>query len=112
MRTSYHGMLIGFSFSRCVRDIVDGVVDIDNVLVIIARTNFDPTNDEHWKEIWNGYHTGVWSRPEWVDYTIEQEPEFRRVAVELWNTGKLHQPRMFGHYVSRADTVWLEVCGE
>ena len=38
-------MKIGLSYSRCVRDIVDGVVDIDDVLIIIARTNFDPHYD-------------------------------------------------------------------
>ena len=54
-------MKIGLSFSRCVRDIVDGVVDIDDVLVVIARTDFDPTDDTQWRSIWNGYgggHTG------------------------------------------------------
>ena len=32
-------MKIGLSYSRCVRDIVEGRVDIDDVLVIIARTD-------------------------------------------------------------------------
>ncbi len=36
-------MKIGLSYSRCVRDIVDGRVDIDDVLIIIARTDFDHT---------------------------------------------------------------------
>lgn len=31
-------MKIGFSFGRCVRDIVDGVVDINDVLLIVGRT--------------------------------------------------------------------------
>jgi hypothetical protein len=105
-------MKVGLSFSRCVRDIVDGVVDIDDVLVIIARTKFDPRNDKHWEEIWNGYHDGIWSRPEWVKYTQDQEAEFRRVALELWNTGKLHQPRIYGHYVGRSPGVWLDVVGQ
>jgi hypothetical protein len=38
-------MKIGLSYSRCVKDIVDGVVDIADVLVIIARTDFDPHDD-------------------------------------------------------------------
>lgn len=49
-------MKIGLSYSRCVRDIVDGVVNIDDVLVVIARTDFDPHNDEEWSSIWSGYH--------------------------------------------------------
>jgi hypothetical protein len=36
-------MKIGLSYSRCVRDIVDGRVDIADVLVLITRTDFDPT---------------------------------------------------------------------
>jgi hypothetical protein len=39
-------MKIGLSYSRCVRDIVDGIVDIDDILVVITRTDFDPHNDE------------------------------------------------------------------
>lgn len=102
-------MKVGLSFSRCVRDIVDGAIDIDDVLVIIARTKFDPRDDEHWKEIWNGYHDGIWSRPEWAAYPDSHEEQFRRVALELYNTGKLHQPRLFGYYVNRSDAIWLDV---
>jgi hypothetical protein len=49
-------MKIGLSYSRCIRDIVDGVVDINDVLVVIARTNFDPYDDAAWAGIWAGYH--------------------------------------------------------
>ena len=41
-----YSMKVGLSYSRCVRDIIDGKVDYDDVLVIIARTNFDPHNDD------------------------------------------------------------------
>ena len=44
-------MKIGLSYSRCVRDIVDRVVDIADVLVIIARTDFDPHDDAQWSSI-------------------------------------------------------------
>lgn len=40
-------MKVGTSLSRCVRDIYEDVVDIDDVLVIVARTDFDPENDTH-----------------------------------------------------------------
>ena len=103
-------MKVGMSYSRCVCDIVDGKVNIDDVLVIIARTNFDPHNDEHWQEIWQGYRNDLgYSRPEWITYPPEMEPEFRRISIELWNTGKLHQPRMYGQYVHRSSEVWLNV---
>ena len=39
-------MKIGLSYSRCVRDIVDGVVSIDDVLIVISRTDFDPHDND------------------------------------------------------------------
>lgn len=98
-------MKIGLSYSRCVRDIVDGTVDIDDVLIVIARTDFDPYNDEQWAGIWEGYH---WSNPEWAGYPDEDEDKFRSVSIELWETGKLHQPRKFGAHVQRRSEIWLE----
>jgi hypothetical protein len=109
-------MKIGLSYSRCVKDIVDGVVDINDVLVIISRTDFDPHNDDQWKGIWisygggtdNGPTTGFYSmsHPEWAGYT--DEDRFRSVSIELWETGKLHQPRKFGAHPSRRPEIWLE----
>jgi hypothetical protein len=102
-------MKIGLSYSRCVRDIVDGTVDINDVLVIIARTDFDPHNNEQWQGIWQGYHQrGGWSQPEWGHYAEEDEDRFRSVSIELWESGKLHQPRKFGAHPSRRPEIWLE----
>jgi hypothetical protein len=102
-------MKIGLSYSRCVRDIVDGVVDIDDVLVIISRTDFDPHDDKEWADIWQGYHEpyGL-SNPEWVAYQDIDEDRFRSVSIELWETGKLHQPRKFGAHPGRRPEIWLE----
>jgi hypothetical protein len=102
-------MKIGLSYSRCVRDIVDGVVDIDNVLVIISRTNFDPHDDIQWAEIWGGYHDSYGlSNPEWRSYPDGDEDRFRSVSIELYETGKLHQPRQFGAHPTRRPEIWLE----
>lgn len=111
-------MKIGLSYSRCVRDIVEGRVDIDDVLVIIARTDFDPRDDEQWQSIWHGYAGGSTrgsmirmfsgSNPEWADYTDEDEDRFRSVSIELWESGKLHQPRQFGAHARRRPEIWLE----
>jgi hypothetical protein len=98
-------MKIGLSYSRCVRDIVDGVVDIEDVLVLITRTDFDPHDDSQWQGIWQGYH---WNNPEWAHYPDEDEDRFRSVSVELWETGKLHQPRKFGAHPRRRSEIWLE----
>lgn len=115
-------MKIGFSYSRCVRDLVEGTVNIDDVLVIITRTNFDPNDDEQWKSIWQGYGAGGsaptdanmmrgffgGSNPEWAGYRDEDEQRFRDVSIELWNEGKLHQPRKFGAHPRRTPYVWVD----
>jgi len=102
-------MKIGLSYSRCVKDIVDGIVDINDVLIIISRTNFDPRNDEQWSQIWIGYREpyGL-SNPEWHYYSEEDEDRFRSVSIELWESGKLHQPRQFGAHPARRPEIWLE----
>ncbi len=104
-------MKVGLSYSRCVRDIVDGVVDINDVLVLITRTDFDPHNDEQWGNIWEGYGGGrsagsIWSNPEWTGYHNEQQ--FRDISIELYDSGKMHQPRKFGAHPSRRPEIWLE----
>jgi hypothetical protein len=112
-------MKIGLSYSRCVKDIVDGIVDIDDVLIIIARTDFDPHDDAQWQGIWQGYSGGGssngsmirgffsgGSNPEWAGY--DDEDLFRSVSIELWETGRLHQPRKFGAHPKRRPEIWLE----
>ena len=103
-------MRIGLSYSRCVRDIIDGVVDINEVLVIISRTNFDPHIDDEWKGIWIGYNKdSFFSFPEWSEYNEpEDEQRFRDLTIELYDSGRLHQPRKFGAHPVRRAEVWLE----
>ena len=105
-------MKVGLSFSRCVRDIVEHRVDINNVLVVISRTDFDPHDDQQWGGIWAGYCRGSgFSRAEWDNYDFfnkEHENKFRDVSCELWKQGKLHQPRKFGAHPSRRGEFWLE----
>lgn len=111
-------MKVGLSYSRCVRDIVDGKVDIEDVLVVIARTDFDPRDDKQWQSIWKGYGGGSngdslrglfsGSLPEWGAYSNEDEEHFRNVSIELWSQGKLHQPRQFGANPRRLPHYWIE----
>ena len=63
-------MKIGLSYSRCVLDIIEGRVNIDDVLVLITRTNFDPNVDEQWTGIWQGYTMGGLSNPEWARWAL------------------------------------------
>lgn len=106
-------MKIGLSYSRCIRDIVDGKVNINDVLVLITRTDFDPHDDEQWQSIWEGYGGGQtfgnpYSNPEWIDYPAEDEVKFRNVSILLYDEGKMHQPRKFGAHPQRRPEIWLE----
>lgn len=97
-------MKIGFSYSRCLRDIFEGKVNENDVVVIVARTQFDPTNEDHWKSIWNGYT----ERGEWAGLE-EHEEEMRELTLNLYNDGKIHQPRLFGGYAMRAGEYWYDM---
>ena len=95
-------MKIGLSLSRCVRDIVEGRVNIDDVLVLITRTDFDPTVEQEWDSIWVGYQS---LNPEWLGLDHDA---VHAVVMQLWNTGRVHQPRKFGAHPSRRREIWLE----
>ena len=100
-------MKVGLSFSRCLRDIFEGKVDKEEVLVIIARTDMNPHNDNHWNAIWEGYTLGGLSHPEWAQYS-EAYVAFRKLAIELYDDGKIHQPRQFTAHPQRMNYYWLE----
>jgi len=104
-------MKIGLSYSRCVLDIVEGRVDMDDVLVLITRTDFDPRVDEEWAGIWQGYTLGGMSNPEWANYDLnnkDHEDKFRSISIMLYEDGKMHQPRKFGAHPRRRPEIWLE----
>jgi len=95
-------MKIGLSLSRCVRDIVEDRVDINDVLLLITRTDFDPHVEDQWQNIWEGYNT---LNPEWrgLDYSTVTV-----VVSQLWDSGRIHQPRKFGAHPRRLPYYWLE----
>ena len=106
-------MKVGLSFSRCIRDIVEVRVEFDDVLVIVSRTDFDPHNDQHWDGMWNGYRYGGMSNPEWAgaEPSLSEEDAsdvYRNVTKNLYDKGKLHQPRQFGSHPPRMPYYWLE----
>ena len=104
-------MKIGLSYSRWILDIVEGRVNINDVLVLITRTDFDPRDDAQWGGIWSGYCHGGMSNPEWSDYNYhskDDEDKFRSVSTMLYNDGKIHQPRQFGAHPRRRPEIWLE----
>ena len=106
-------MKIGLSFSRCIRDIIEARVEVDDVLVIVSRTDFDPHNDQHWDGMWNGYRYGGMSNPEWAgaEPSLSEEDAsdvYRNVTKNLYDKGKLHQPRQFGSHPPRMPYYWLD----
>lgn len=101
-------MKIGFSYSRCVRDIVEGAVDPKDVLVIITRTDFDPRDDQQWAAIWQGYRFGGLAQAEWSGTEDSDEARYREVSVMLLEAGQLHQPRKFGAHPPRSPYTWID----
>lgn len=95
-------MKIGLSLSRCIRDIVEDSVKIEDVLLLITRTNFEPTDEKQWDSIWTGYTS---LNPEW--YGLDRDEVFA-VIMRLWSTGRIHQPRKFGAQPRRLPYYWLE----
>ena len=106
-------MKIGTSLSRCVRDIYEGKVDIYDVMIIIARTDVDPYDDNHWKGLWKGYaggngKGGLYSAPEWSSIPAEDEDQIRGIIQQLHDSGKLHQPRQYGAHPQRMNDYWYD----
>lgn len=99
-------MKIGFSFGRCIRDIVKGEVDINDVLVILARTRMPEL--EHVVRVISDYMYRD-------DYLLGlDEEECQRVGAELFESGRVHQARMesgniWGMGMAHGDAVWADV---
>jgi hypothetical protein len=96
-------MKIGFSFGRCVRDIVNGEVGIDDVAFLITATNIKDSN-----------HLDN------VIYTYMGEPGYllgldydkcKEVAHLLWNANKIIQPRAQGmrRHAQPENSIWVDI---
>lgn len=97
-------MKIGFSLGKCVRDIVNGSVDINDVLVIVTRTRFEKPELLH-----GGLYSYSYERDYWMGLDYERCIE---VCKELFETGKLHQPRLFNAVFNGPvsnDFVWMDL---
>jgi hypothetical protein len=96
-------MKVGFSLGRCIRDIVTGVVDEGDVIVIVAGTRFE--TQEQLEAIVTEYM--------WRDnYLLGlDEAECQGVASVLFREGKIHQPRNYGTYRSQMpeNAVWADL---
>ena len=95
-------MKIGLSLSKCVKDIAEGLVKDEDVLVLVTGTMFDFKESKQWESIWNGYAYGPW-----CGYDHD---EIYAIVEKLYHDGKLHMPRNFGGYPqpTRRSDHWLE----
>lgn len=77
-------MKIGFSFGRCMRDILNGSVKFEDVLVIITATMMPdlPSTLEVAEAYWS------------YDLHDFEHSEVLALAERLYNSAKLHQPRL------------------
>jgi hypothetical protein len=96
-------MKIGFSLGRCIRDIVTEKVAIDDVAFIIAATNIREV--EQLAPVINDYMFRD-------DYLVGlDEDRCQQVALELWDTNKLLQPRRQGlhRHKQPENSVWVDM---
>jgi hypothetical protein len=96
-------MKIGFSFGRCVRDIVDGVVDINDVLLIVGRTRMPNRESVEW--VINEYLN--------TNYLYGRDPaRCMEVGLALYDTCRVIEPRgVVGGSAMQvpADCVWMDL---
>jgi len=96
-------MKIGFSFGRCIRDIVKGIVDYDDVYLIVSRTLIHDSS--HVDDVIAEYLF----RPEYLSGL--DEGQCYDIGRKLYLSGKLFQPRVMGHYPRSIaeDAVWMDL---
>lgn len=96
-------MKIGFSLGRCVRDIVNGDVDINDVAFIITATNIKE------RDQLDSVILMYTSEPRYL--LGLDENKCIEVAQQLWDTNRLLQPRRQGlHRHSQPESsVWVDM---
>lgn len=96
-------MKIGFSLGRGVRDIVNGLVNVEDVAWIIASTNIH--GEEQLRQVIQQYTY----EPRYLGGL--DEDECQRVALTLYDSGRVLQPRIQG--VSRTmvpeGAIWADL---
>ena len=96
-------MKIGFSFGRCIRDIVNGEVSINDVAFIITATNM--RDREHMDGVLKMYM----NEPRYLlglDYDLCID-----IAYRLWDTNRILQPRAQGlhRHAQPENSIWVDI---
>lgn len=97
-------MKIGFSLGRCIRDIVKENVSIDDVAFIIAATNI--YSKEQLKHVIEDY---MYRDDDYL-YGLNEE-QCQAVALDLWTSNRILQPRRQGMHRHRQpeNAVWVDM---
>jgi len=110
---------IGLSLGGCLRSLMANEVSEDDVMFIVTRT-MAPTFDKYITVV-DTYHKqgNPYSRNpdryELNDYPLDEVTD---LATRLWNSGRIHQPRIFveegfggkyRHPAQYGDGLWMEV---
>ena len=77
--------MIGLSLSWCVKDIIEGKVELDEVEKIICGTRIE--NPQHFEQVCEHYCAYYWEH---------NRGRAVLIASKLFNSGKLDQPRVRG----------------
>jgi hypothetical protein len=96
-------MKIGFSVGRCIRDIVNGEVGLDDVAFIIGATSMH--NKDHMKGVIDAY-----MQREGYLYGMDAA-ECHSIADHLWDMNKILQPRLQGihRHMQPENAVWVDL---
>ena len=83
---------IGTSLGRCLRSILLGEVSSDQVFLISTGT-MAAAKEEYLSVVRQYYQDRYYSDYDLTPWSWE---EVKKLALELWYSGKIHQPRNFG----------------
>jgi hypothetical protein len=92
-------MKIGLSLSFCIRDIIEGRVNEEDVICIISNTKI--TNMDEFDSCCDMYCKVYW---------LSNQRRALYLAMKYWQQGRIIQPRTFSnniHYVS--DGHWIDL---
>ena len=96
--------MYGRSLSICVMQLGNGDVDIEDVEMIIASTCFETY--EEFLQVIEYYKKTYWSG---------NTEKCKETAIQLWNDGKIYQPRLYNNDLAQAlynGGVWVETLEE
>jgi len=83
---------IGTSLSRCLRSILLGEVSSDQVFLISTGT-MAAAKEDYLSVVKQYYQDRFYGEYDLTQWSWE---EVEKLALELWYSGKIHQPRNFG----------------